>query len=135
VDVSVLVQDASTGNPLTQVQVRLRMTKSGRLPLECPATSKTATNKLLHAAQFELPEPGAWHLEVHVRGSRGLAVLAGDVQVAEPLARWEQFWPWFGWPALAIAIFCLHHVLEQRSFVNLTENSMPHDPFLKETSR
>jgi hypothetical protein len=128
VDVSVLVQDASSGNPLTQVQVRVRMTKSGRPTLEYPATSEIATNKLLHAAQFELPEPGTWHLEVQVRGSQGLAVLAGDVQAAEPLARWEEFWPWFGWPGLAIAIFCIHHVFERRSSLNSTKNLVPRDP-------
>jgi hypothetical protein len=110
VDVSVLVQDASSGNPLTQVQVRLRMIKSGRPALEYPATSEMATNKLLLAAQFVLPEPGPWHLEVEVRGPQGLAVLAGEVQAAEPLARWEEFWPWFSWPAIVVAIFCIHHV-------------------------
>ena len=61
VDVSVLVQDASTGNPMTQVQVRVRMTKPGRPALEYPATSEAATNKLLHAAQFVLSEAGACH--------------------------------------------------------------------------
>jgi hypothetical protein len=129
VDVSVLVQDASTGNPVTQVQVKVRMTKSGRPALEYPATSETATNKLLHAAQFVLPEPGAWHLEVQVRGSQGLAVLAGEVQAAKPLARWQEIWPWFGWPALVIAIFCLRHVLERRFLVDPTKKPISRDPF------
>jgi hypothetical protein len=128
VDVSVLVQDASTGNPLTQVQVKVRMIKPGRPALEYPATSETATNKLLHAAQFVLPEPGAWNLEVQVQGSQGLAVLAGDVQAAKALARWQEIWPWFGWPMLAIVIFCLHHVLERRFPVGPTKKPVPHDP-------
>jgi hypothetical protein len=132
VDVSVLVQDASTGNPVTQVQVTVRMSRSGGPALEYPATSETATNKLLHAAQFVLPEPGAWHLEVQVQGSHGLAVLAGDVQAAGPLARWQQIWPWFGWPALVIVIFCLHHVLGRHHPVDPTNNPVPRDPFLKE---
>ncbi len=135
VDVSVLVQDASTGNPVTQVQVKVRMTKSGRPALVYPATSEAATNKLLHAAQFVLPEPGAWNLEVQVRGSQGLAVLAGDVQAVKPLARWQEIWTWFGWPALAIVIFCLHHVLERRSPLDPTKKLIPRDPFLKETPR
>jgi hypothetical protein len=135
VDVSDLVQDASTGNPLTQVQVKVRMMKFGSPALEYPATSETATNKLLHAAQFVLPEPGAWHLEVQVQGSQGLAVLAGDVQAAKRLARWQEIWPWFGWPALAIAIFCLHHVLERRFPVQPNKKPIPRDPFLRETPR
>jgi hypothetical protein len=134
VDVSVLVQDASTGNPVTQVQVSVRMTKSDRPVLEYPATSDTATNKLLYAAQFVLPEPGPWNLEVQVQGSRGMAVLAGDIQAANPLARWQEIWPWFGWPAIAIVIFCLHHVFERRTLVAPTKNLMPRDPFLKENT-
>jgi len=133
VDVSVLVQDASTGNPLTQVQVSVRMTKSDKPALEYPATSETATNKLLYAAQFVLPEPGAWNLEVQVQGSQGLAVLAGVVQAANPLARWQEIWPWFGWPALAIVLFCLHHVLERRFPVDPKKRPTPRDPFLEET--
>jgi hypothetical protein len=51
VDVSVLVQDAATGECMPQARVMLRMTahESGRV-LEYPATSGTASNKLFHAA-------------------------------------------------------------------------------------
>jgi hypothetical protein len=115
VDVSVLVQDAATGDPMTQVQVKVSMTKSGRPALEYPATSEAATNKLLHAAQFELPEPGAWSLEVQVQGSPRLAGIAGEVQAAGPLARWQELWPWFGWPALVIALFGIHQFLARRT--------------------
>ena len=71
VDISVLVQDASTGDPLTQVRVTVRMTKPGGLALEYPATTEAATNKLFHAAQFELPEPGRWEMQVQVEGLHG----------------------------------------------------------------
>jgi hypothetical protein len=116
VDMSVLVQDPSTGDPMTQVLVTVRMTKSGGLALEYPATSERATNKLLKAAQFELPEPGNWALEVHVRGSHGLAVIGGELEAAEPLPRWHKMWPWITWPALAIVLFIIRQVLAQQSF-------------------
>jgi hypothetical protein len=115
VDISALVQDASTGDPMTQVQVTVRMTKSGRLALEYPATSEAATNKLLQAAQFELPEPGRWALEVRVQGSHGLAVIGGDLDAAEPPPRWQEMYPWIGWPALAIALFSIHQILARRT--------------------
>jgi hypothetical protein len=109
VDLSALVQDASTGVPLTQqVKVTIRMTKSGRLALEYPATTEAATNKLFRAAQFELPEPGPWELQVQVDGLHGLAVLNGTVEVADPLPRWRELWLWIAWPALAIALFGIH---------------------------
>ncbi len=64
VDISVLVQDAVTGQPLPQARVTVRMTRIGQPTLEYAATQEVATNKLLHAAQFELPAPGRWELEV-----------------------------------------------------------------------
>ena len=116
VDISVLVQDAVTGQPLPQARVTVRMTKLGQPALEYPATQELATNKLLHAAQFELPAPGRWELEVQVQGSRGSAVLACEVEAAERPHRWRQLWPWIGWPALAIALFCVHELLARRKF-------------------
>jgi len=111
VDLSVLIQDASTGDPMTQVQVTLRMTKSGGLALEYPATAATATNKLLHAAQFELPEPGRWALEVQVQGSHGPAVVGVELEAAEPLPRWREMWLWISWPALAIVLFIMNKLI------------------------
>ena len=47
------------------------MTKPGGLALEYPATTEAATNKLFRAAQFELPEPGRWEMQVQVEGLHG----------------------------------------------------------------
>ena len=80
-----LVLDAATGDPMTEVRVTVRMTKSGRLDLEYPATTEAATNKLFRAARFKLPEPGRWQLQVEVGGLDGPAVIGGEVDAAEPL--------------------------------------------------
>ena len=90
---------------MTQARVTVRMTKPGRLALEYPATTEAATNKLFRAAQFELPEPGRWEMQVQVEGLHGLAVIGGEVEAAEPLPRWPEMWPWIGWPALVIVLF------------------------------
>jgi hypothetical protein len=108
VDISALILDASTGNPMTPETVTFRMTKPGSLALEYPATTEAATNKLFRAAQFELPEPGRWELQVEVDGSHGPAVLGGEVEAAAPLPRWQEMWLWIGWPVLAIALFSIH---------------------------
>src|SRR5437588_3181240 len=110
VDISVLVQDALTGEPVLQTRVTVRMSKPGQLALEYPATREAATNKLLHAAQFDLPEPGLWHLEVQVEGVHGLATIDGDLEAAAPLPRWRELWLWISWPALAIALYGIHQV-------------------------
>jgi hypothetical protein len=114
VDISVLVQDAVTGEPVPEARVTVRMAKPGQLALEYPATREAATNKLLHAAQFELPEPGRWQLEVQVDGVHGRAVIVGELEAAAPLPRWRELWLWIAWPALAIALFGIHQVLARR---------------------
>jgi hypothetical protein len=122
VDISVLVQDALTGELVPETRVTVRMTKPGLLASEYPATREAATNKLLHAAQFELPEPGRWHLEVQVEGVHGRAVIGGELEAAPPLPRWRELWPWIGWPALAIALFGIHQVLARR---RLSRSAVP----------
>jgi hypothetical protein len=114
VDISVLVQDARTGGPLPEARVIVRLAKAGQPALEYSATQEAATNKLLRAAQFELPEPGRWEMEVQVEGVHGPAVIGGEVEAAAPLPRWRELWPWFGWPALVVALFGMHQVLGRR---------------------
>ena len=115
VDVSVLVQDAATEEcvPEAQVAVYLKATADGRA-LECPATTAAATNRLFHAAVFELPEPGRWDVEVAVEGPHGRALLGFGIEADGPAPRWLEFWPWFTWPALVVALFSLHQVLFSR---------------------
>jgi hypothetical protein len=114
VDISALIQDATTGEPMTQVRVTVRMTKPGSMALEYPATTEAATNKLFRAAQFELPEPGRWAMQVRVEGLRGIAVIDGEVEAAEPLPRLPEMWRWIGWPALVIVLFSIHQLLVYR---------------------
>jgi transposase len=114
VDISVLVQDSLTGDPMPDPQVTVRMTKPGHVALEYSAKHEAATNKLFRAAQFELPEPGRWDVQVQVEGSHGPVMIRGEVEAARPLPRWREMWPWIGWPALAIALFGIHLVTERR---------------------
>jgi hypothetical protein len=114
VDISVLVQDAGTGEPVPQARVTVRLSKPGQPALEYPATQEAATNKLLHAAQFDLPQPGRWNLEVRVEGLHGPAVVGGELEAGEPLPRWLEMAPWIGWPAVAVALFGIHQLLVRR---------------------
>jgi hypothetical protein len=114
VDVSVLVQDAAGECvPEARVTVRLTARGSGEV-LEYPATAEAATNKLFHAAVFQLPEPGWWDVAVAVNGPHGPALFRFGVQADEPLPRWLELWPWFAWPALVVALFGVHRVLVRR---------------------
>jgi hypothetical protein len=112
VDVSVLVQDAATGECVTQAQVTLRLTARGSgQVLEPPVTSGASGNKLFQEAVFELPEAGWWDVEVSVDGPHGPASVRFPVEAGEAPPRWLELWPWFGWPALAVLLFGLHRAL------------------------
>lgn len=114
-DVSVLVQDAATGECLPEARVTLLLkAPAAGLASEFPATTEAATNRLFHAAVFELPEPGGWDVGVAVEGPHGPALLRFWVEAEGPLPRWLELWPWFTWPALVVALFCLHQALVQR---------------------
>jgi hypothetical protein len=123
VDISVLVQDAATGEcmPETRVTVCLKVPGAERM-LEYPATTEAATNKLLRASEFQLPEPGWWDVSVVVEGPHGPAVVRFGIQADEPPPRWLDLWPWFSWPALAVALFGAHRVLVRRK-VPVVRNS------------
>jgi hypothetical protein len=115
VDVSVLVQDAVTGEcvPEAQVTVRLKRPDSARF-LTFPATSAAATNRLFQAAFFELPGPGRWNAEVAVEGPHGPARIEFGLEADEALPRWLELGPWFAWPTLVVGLFAVHRMLVRR---------------------
>ncbi len=116
VDVSVLVQDARTGDPLPQAEVTVRATPRGRSDtlVVQSATHDAATNKLFHAALLELPEAGWWKIDIAVAGQHGEAAVQFEVEAAAAAPAWLDLWPWLAWPALAIVVFCIHRILVRR---------------------
>jgi hypothetical protein len=116
VDVSLLVQDVVTGEYVPQVWAILRLTaRKTRTLLEYPATAEASTNKLYIAADFRLPESGWWDVAIAIEGPQGSASLQFEVQAENALPRWQELWPWFGWPALVVGIFMVHRALVRRT--------------------
>lgn len=116
VDVSVLVQDAATGDPLTDVAVTITLSS-----LDQPgtsfvqrATAGPATNRLLQAAEFDLPNAGRWRIDVAVEGPQRTGVSRFELEAGEPLPSWLRLAPWIGWPALVIMLFMVHQFLVRR---------------------
>jgi hypothetical protein len=115
VDISVLVQNASSGQCVTEMRITVHLTsRTGGRVLEVPATTEAATNKLLHAAVFELPQPGWWEVEITIEAADGPAVVRFGVQAEEPAPRWLELWPWFAWPVVVVVLFAVHQVLVRR---------------------
>jgi hypothetical protein len=110
VEISVLVQDAATGEPSSDVNVAVQVAPRQQ-PGEFrryPATTDAATNKLFQSATFELPAAGSWDFEVEVEGAHGAAKVNFDMDAADRLPRWLNMWPWFSWPFLVVLLFAVH---------------------------
>lgn len=110
VDISVLVQDAFSGKAVGDVQVSVRLGKSGEI-LSQPATVENATNKLFRAALFDVTDAGMWQSKVTVEGPRGRAIVDFDLAVEDALPRWWELVGWFVWPAVPIGLFAAHQWL------------------------
>lgn len=118
VDVSVLIQDAATGEPASDVQVMIRAVGRGSpaLVIDHPATTEAATNKLYYAATFDLPEPGWYALEVSIVGAGGEARSYLELEAADPLPPCLVLWPWLAWPVVVMLLFSIHQFLVRRRF-------------------
>jgi hypothetical protein len=113
VDISVLVQDAATGElaPAVQATISAKCLGAHGTTLRQVATTEAATNKLYRAAIFDLPEAGLWEVNVAITGDLGKAEVSFGLDAAPPLPRWLVMWPWFTWPALVILLFGIHLLL------------------------
>lgn len=115
IDVSVLLQDARTGQTIPDADVTVALTppNSSQPPICVRATADAATNKLLRAALLDLPSPGDWkfRIECVVPPADTLIAATFTAIAAEPLPRWLTIWPWFTWPIAAVALFAVHRTL------------------------
>jgi hypothetical protein len=116
VDISVLLQDCATGQPITGAQVNVSVTPSdarGR-PIRAVATTDAATNKLLYAALTELPDPGSWDVEITCLAEHGPANVRFTIDADQRSTRLLNVWPWFSWPAGVVLLFGVHRLLVWR---------------------
>ena len=113
VDISVLIQDAVTGEAIPDAGVTVQLTSLDHVgeTIHQSATHEAATNKLLQAAVFELPESGTWEGEVCVMDPRGPARVRFELMAAGPQPRWPAIWTWIAWPAPVILLYSIHQLL------------------------
>jgi hypothetical protein len=116
VDISILVQNAATREVIQEASVTMWLALRNRPgDTMChTATDKAATNKLLKAAVFELPEAGFWQVKVCIDGGQGTAYVRFDLEAAQRIQRWPAIWPWVSWPAPVILLFSIHKLLVWR---------------------
>jgi hypothetical protein len=103
-DVSVLVQDAATGDVVLDADVNVRVRAPGaRAFVERPTLR--GTNRLLRAVSISFDAPGRWDYEVIARKSGASVGVAGTLDVAPAVSRWRTAWPFLAAPPILIALF------------------------------
>jgi hypothetical protein len=123
VDLSVLVQDASTHAAVLDAEVHASLRPetpdrraSAWAPPLCAATSISnlqsfrldhtgAQNRLYYAALVQIPSAGKWHLSLDVRQGNRNAVVEAPLEVASQGAPWASYWHLFLFPLVAIGLF------------------------------
>lgn len=116
VDISVLVQETGPTKPTADVNVTLHVAPVAHPDEEVlyPATREAATNKLMHAAKFELPAAGRWQVMVVIDGPQGQARTQLEIDALEPLPRWQELWLWIALPVIPIVLYSVHQLLVRR---------------------
>jgi hypothetical protein len=116
VDVSVLVQDAETRQPILDAEVGVAFVPSGRgAAVEARAAHAAARNRLLYGALVDLPATGAWTLVATLERKGRSARLACSVDAAPPVPAPLAHWPALALPPLAIGLFALRERLRARA--------------------
>lgn len=124
-DFSVLVQDAKSGDILSDARVTFKLNLSGTAEtVQAVATHGIATNRLLQAAAVNLPASGPWMLHVEVQQSTRSATLDFPIPVEPGSRRTTVIWIFASLPPLVIVLFLLHQrqkaYLARRQFAATT---------------
>jgi hypothetical protein len=112
-DLSILVQDAQN-NALVDGSVRVVVTKAEEREIEEPATTAQATNKLLYAAQVELPRAGVWQVAIQATTGGISGTATGTIKVLPEEAPFEAFWIYFTVVPVGVLLFLLNQRLKRQ---------------------
>jgi hypothetical protein len=113
VDISVLLLDRNTGEPIREARIMVEVSPVGR-PAEATshaATEQAATNKLLRAAVFELRESGPCEVNVSIDGPNDHVQIRFELNVGRPWSPRSGVWFWILWPVPVIVSYGIHRRL------------------------
>jgi hypothetical protein len=128
-DVSVLVQDANTGETALDAAVNVSWSPTSSaspdwLPPCCsmttnldkiPAIRGHSQNKFLYSAIVPVSSSGPSELVIRATSGGREALLSCDIIAAPPRAPALAYWPFLALPPFAVAGFALHQRLSRRS--------------------
>lgn len=115
VDLSILVQDPETDEAILDATVNLMLQHESPEvdTILVTATRANATNRLLYAALFDLPEPGSWQVDLYVERGDQSAKLQATLVADPPLPPILGFWTWLSIPAIVIILFICNQWLSR----------------------
>ena len=115
IDISVLVQDRSNGQPLLDGEVSVQLSKEGEMTLAERATREVAQNKLLYSALVHLPEAGQWEMEVTIKQGKETARILGQVSATASPPFLLSYWRGLSLPPIIVAAFALNQWSKRRT--------------------
>jgi hypothetical protein len=115
-EISVMVQDGSNRRPVldAEVTLHLRKRRSEEPQIVAKATRQNATNKLMYAADVELPAAGEWQLRVMVHRGAVSTQIAGELMAAPPRIALVSLSPYLALLSVGFGLFALHRQLRRR---------------------
>jgi len=115
-DVSIMLQDARSGAVIHDGRATVIFSHAADPPLSMrgEATRAAATNKLLRAAQLDIPRPGKWQCEVEFVTSEATIRVQEVLNVAERPDRWRAAAPWLFAPLVPMGLYVVAEWLASR---------------------
>ena len=111
-DVSVLVQQRATDEPVLDADVMLSLEGPGRVASVVPAV-RHSRNRLFYGATVKLG-PGKWTATIRVRRGSVAGEVRAAFQVEDAPARPLRVWPYLSIPPLAVALYAANRGLRRR---------------------
>lgn len=115
IDISLMIQDRENQQPVLDCQVFVLLHKEGAMSIHSEATHHAAQNKLLYAAQVNVPEPGLWEIEVQINHGNDSIKITGEITVAVSHPVVLAYWRSLALPPLFISLFAVNQWLKRRS--------------------
>jgi hypothetical protein len=113
-DVSVMIQDRRTQEPILDARVGLSFRGENGMAVDAKATREHAQNKLLYAAAPTFPKSGLWKVQINVSRGTDSASTSGKITILQPKPVLSSSWEYFLIPPLGILLFVLHQWLKIR---------------------
>lgn len=115
VDISLMIQNRENRQPVLDCQALVQLRKEGAMSIRSEATHEAAQNKLLYAAQVNVPEPGIWGLETAIKHGDDSIDVVGEINVAPSNSVLLGYWRSLALPPLFVSLFAVNQWLKRRS--------------------